>query len=334
MTVLNPVEDKRADERLGAYLTRAREARSMSVTDLAVETKLSEKNINLIEASEWKEFPIEAYLRGYLNSISNKLGLDPKRVLDWYAAECGSKYASLLSDFAEPKASKSTSIGESKSSNKIIPIVVVIVGLLIVVASHFLSDVSKASSVVEAAKAEPTPVAEPVEEPEMPEGAEAVAVDSLAADSTETDSAKTQAPVVEEKLSQAVVDEAVKKSDLPASATIFISSTSSKKDSAAVEAPKTKKTRIELIGSGEMRSWIGIKRHEEDNAFLREANIASAGTKMVFNAEDTVFVVIGEPRAISKMILNGKETEVPGMKFGRVTRFHVFGGKVISSGAH
>ncbi len=334
----NPIEDKRPDERLGAYLARAREAKSMSVADLATATRLSEKNVNLIEAGDWKAFPVQAYLRGYLNSISVKLGLDSKRVLDWYAAENGSKFASLLTDLSDGSQDKGSSSGgdENSSKGKVIVIILVVIGLALVVASKFFKEVTPAQPVQEAAPAavqEEEPAMEPAE---MPEGAEAVPADSLNTDSTATE-AKSQttpaanaapAPTKDQGISQAVVDEAVKKSELPASATIFLSSDSKNKDEAKA-APAGASTKLQLVASGEMRTWIGIKHHEDDAAFLKESNLSKAGTRMVYESADTLYVVVGEPRAISKFILNGKEVPLPGMKFGRVTRFRVFGGAVI-----
>ena len=79
----NPIEDKRPDERLGSYLTRAREAKGMTVEQLATVTKLTVKTITLIESGDWKAFPVEAYLRGYLNSICEKLGLESRRIVDY-----------------------------------------------------------------------------------------------------------------------------------------------------------------------------------------------------------------------------------------------------------
>ena len=142
MTVsTNPIEDKRPDERLGAYLTRAREASGMSVQDLASVTRLTAKNITLIENGDWKAFPVEAYLRCYLNSICGKLGLDTKRVLDWYGAECGTKFASLLSETpVRPTKVKPVTEEESKPKSKAVPIVIVVLGLAFVVGSHFLKD--------------------------------------------------------------------------------------------------------------------------------------------------------------------------------------------------
>jgi len=330
----NPIEDKRPDERLGAYLARAREAKSMTVADLATATRLSEKNISLIEAGDWKAFPVQAYLRGYLNSVSTKLGLDSKRVLDWYAAENGSKFASLLTDLSDgnPGKPSGSAEGEGGSKGKVIVIILVVIGLALVVASKFFKDVTPAQSAPEPVKTEVVEEEPAVETPtEMPEGAEAVPADSMNADTSAAqvapaDTAKA-APAKDQPISQAVVDEAIKKSDRPASATIFLSSDSKTEEAKA--APAGASSKLILVASGEMRTWIGIKHNEDDTSFLKESNLSKAGTRMVYESSDTLYVVVGEPRAISKFYLNGKDVPLPGMKFGRVTKFRVFGGKVI-----
>ena len=332
----NPIEDKRPDERLGAYLARAREAKSMTVADLATATRLSEKNISLIEAGDWKAFPVQAYLRGYLNSVSVKLGLDSKRVLDWYAAENGSKFASLLTDLSDGNSNKSSGSaeGEGGSKGKAIVIILVVIGLALVVASKFFKDATPAQSAPETVKTEAVEEEPAVETPtEMPEGAEAVPADSLNADTSATqavpaDTAANKAvPAKEQPISQAVVDEAIKKSDRPASATIFLSSDS--KAEGTKVAPASANTKLLFVASGELRTWIGIKHSEDDAAFLKESNLSKAGTRMAYESADTLYVVVGEPRAISKFYLNGRDVPLPGMKFGRVSKFRVFGGKVI-----
>ena len=332
----NPIEDKRPDERLGAYLARAREAKSMTVAELATATRLSEKNISLIEAGDWKAFPVQAYLRGYLNSISVKLSLDSKRVLDWYAAENGSKFASLLTDLSDDSQGKSSTEGDKSSKGKAIVIILVVIGLALVVASKFFKDVTPVQSAPEPAKTELVEEESATETPEMPEGAEVVPADSVNADSTAASPAENKAaeekaaPVAgkEQGISQAVVDSALKKnSDRPASATIFLSSDSKTSEKAA--APSGAVAKLLLVASGEMRTWVGIKHHEDDSAFLKEANLSKAGTRMAYESADTLYVVVGEPRAISKFYLNNKEVPLPGMKFGRVTKFRVFDGKVI-----
>ena len=299
----NPTEEKRPDEKLGQFIARVRESRRMTVEELADAIKLGVQYIKAIEADDWKVFPVAAYVRGYLRSISNKLNLD----------------------------------ADEKKKSYAVPVVILLLVLAFLVASHFLDLESIAlKQTQDSQPAEKTPAAqeESVGSQEIPDGAEAVPVDSLAAadstaakDSSAKDSSAKQSDAT---VSQAVVDEAVKKSDLPASATIFISSDSKKDEKAAdKDAPKTNKTNFVLIGSGESLSWVGLKRREDANEFLKEANISRAGVRMVYNTSDTLCVTIGDPTAIAKMLLNGVETPLPEMKFGRVTRFRVYGGKIV-----
>lgn len=325
----NPAE-KSPDEKLGAFIARVREERGMSVEELSAATKVSVAYIKSIEAGDWKAFPVAAYVRGYLHSISNKLNLDQQQVLKAYNAESGAPVQNDFEDVSGGQKLAPLKDGEIKKKSMAVPVVLVLLVLAFLVASHFLdleSLATKQSSEQQPAENVPAAVEDSMTQ-EIPDGAEAVPADSLVSDSAAKDSAADRF-AVNATVSQAVVDEAVKKSDLPASATIFISS-DSKKDSVAVEeAPKTKKTNFLLVGSGEALSWVGLKRREDSNSFLKEANISRAGVKMVYNTNDTLCVTIGEPKAIAKMYLNGVETPLPEMKFGRVTRFRVFGGRIV-----
>ena len=321
----NPIEDKRPDERLGSYLTRVREAKGMTIEELATVTKLTVKNITLIESGDWKAFPVEAYLRGYLNSICEKLGLESRRIVDYYLGEAGTKFSSLLSPIPEKPVKISPMTDEErKPRSKAVPIVIAVIGLAFVVGSHFLKEMGgdEQTAVAEKTNTEMNADAVPSDttQAEIPDGAEVVPPDSVQADSSAKDSVAKSKDVV----TQAIVDEAVKKSELPASATIFISSTSETEN-----AVVSTKTHFELIGSGTMVSWIGLKRHEDDGSFVKEANIAVKDARMIYDSDDTLYVVIGEPRAISKMKLNGKETKIPEMKYGRVAKFRVFAGEIV-----
>ena len=332
-----PAEEKRPDEKLGEFIARVREARGMSVEDLSATTKISVAYIKAIEAGDWKSFPVAAYVRGYLRSIGGKLNLNIQQVLAAFNVEIGAPAHNDFEDVSGGKKLAPLKEGEIKKKSMAVPVVLVLLVLAFLVASHFLDLESlalKQSS--EQQPAENTPAAvEDTMTQEIPDGAEAVPVDSVATDSAAVNSTAKDSSAnrfaVDATVSQAVVDEAVKKSDLPASATIFISS-DSKKDSAASEAanaPKTNKTNFLLVGSGEALSWVGLKRREDANSFLKEANISKAGVKMVYNTNDTLCVTIGEPKAIAKMYLNGVETPLPEMKFGRVTRFRVYGGVIV-----
>ena len=303
----------------------------MTIEQLSDEIKLGVSYVKAIEAGDWKVFPVAAYVRGYLRSIGHKLNMNVDQMLSAYNAECGGSSRPVFDAGSSEKIKLSPlKEGEIKKKSYAVPVVLVLLVLAFLVASHFLDLESLAlKQGAEQQPAEKLPVAvEDSMTQEIPEGAEAVPVDSLAADSTVKDSAK--AGDTNATVSQAVVDEAVKKSDLPASATIFISSDSKKEEKPADnEPPKTNKTNFVLIGSGEALSWVGLKRREDANAFLKEANISRAGVRMVYNTSDTLCVTIGDPTAIAKMLLNGVETPLPEMKFGRVTRFRVYGGKIV-----
>lgn len=306
------LEEKNPNERLGDFLARVRESQGLTIDDLSERTKISVKMLHFIESSDWKSLPVEAYVRSYLNSVSSKLGLDAKAVLKMYAEEVGSSYEIRE---AEPiKNIAPMTEDEKKPRSKAVPIAIVVILALLIVGLHFVNREKAASD----ASANPPAAVAAGESAEvnqdMPEGAEAVPVDS----------------VKNEKVTQAEVDKAVKKAEnLPASATIFISSTSKKDTTVTGPVSDNGRTRIELVGSGEMRSWVGIKRDEDDDDFVKEANIATVDNKLVYTASGTLYIVIGEPRAIGKMYLNGVETPVPVPKFGRVARFSVYDGRVL-----
>jgi cytoskeletal protein RodZ len=325
-----PAEEMRPEEKVGQYIARVRESRKMTVEELADSIKLGVSYIKAIEAGEWRTFPVAAYVRGYLRSISHVLNLNADQVLKAYNAESGAPVETDFNDVSAGRKLAPPKEGEIKKKSMAVPVVLVLLVLAFLVASHFLDLESLAQQSSEQQPAEKLPVAvEDSMTQEIPDGAEAVPADSMAADSVAKDSAKQAA--ANTTVSQAVVDSAIKKSDLPASATIFISS-DSKKDTAKAAvptSPKTSKTNFVLIGSGESLSWVGLKRREDADSFLKEANISRAGVRMVYNTNDTLCVTIGDPTAIAKMLLNGVETPLPEMKFGRVTRFRVYGGVIV-----
>lgn len=328
----NPAEEIRPEEKLGAFIARVRESRKMTVEQLADAIKLSISYVKAIEAGDWRSFPVAAYVRGYLRSISHILNLNADQVLKAYNAESGAPIETDFEDVSAGKKLAPLKEGEIKKKSMAVPVVLVLLVLAFLVASHFLDLESLAlKQANEQQPAEKLPVAvEDSMTQEIPDGAEAVPADSMAAADTAAKDSANQA-AANTTVSQAVVDSAIKKSDLPASATIFISS-DSKKDTAKAAVPttpKTSKTNFVLIGSGESLSWVGLKRREDSDSFLKEANISRAGVRMVYNTNDTLCVTIGDPTAIAKMLLNGVETPLPEMKFGRVTRFRVYGGVIV-----
>ena len=316
---------KNENESLSEFLTRARKAKGYTLEDMVRETRISLAYMKNIEAGAWDQFPVEAYLRGYLNSISRILEIDSKEVLSSFIKERGS------ADYVEQSVvEKETAVSsEREKKSFLMPIIVVVLGLAFFVLMNFVNQFEKTEEFVsnnplmKESSQTPQDSEESVESSTLiHDGAELVVLDSLVRDSLVKDSLSSDS--IQAVVGTTAVDTISKKKELPASATIFISSSSKEK----VQV-NTKNTSFVLIGSGVANSWVGLKRKESDTAFLKEANISREGGKLVYETSDTLYVIIGNPDAISKMTLNGKETALPKMKNGLVTRFRVFNGQII-----
>lgn len=66
---------------LGTMLTRAREARGLTIDDAERDTRISKRYLAALEAEEFEVIPAPVYARGFLRSYSQYLGLDPKDAL-------------------------------------------------------------------------------------------------------------------------------------------------------------------------------------------------------------------------------------------------------------
>ena len=136
------MEEKTPEESLGAYLKRVRENRGFSLEDFSKKTRVSLEHLREIEAGEWNKFPVEAYVRGYLNSISVVLRLDMPKILEYYSKESGSSYskefvapASFASE-TEPLAGGK--VGSNKAGTKVFIVVLLVLAAAIFVGMNFL----------------------------------------------------------------------------------------------------------------------------------------------------------------------------------------------------
>ena len=71
-------------EELGNYLTEARLSLNLSIAKIVEETHIMRKFIDAIENEQFNVFPGEAYLKGFLRTYSEFLGLDPNDVVKRY----------------------------------------------------------------------------------------------------------------------------------------------------------------------------------------------------------------------------------------------------------
>ncbi len=73
----------------GARLKRAREARELTLQEVADTLNLTAKTVSLLESEAWSALPRPAFTRGYLRTFARLVGEDPDRILDAYTAAVG-----------------------------------------------------------------------------------------------------------------------------------------------------------------------------------------------------------------------------------------------------
>lgn len=69
---------------VGDYLKKSREARSMSLSDIAEATKITKIYLEYLENNEFKKIPAKPYVKGYISSYAACLGVDPHEALKRY----------------------------------------------------------------------------------------------------------------------------------------------------------------------------------------------------------------------------------------------------------
>lgn len=318
--------DKLPEERLGDFLVRAREARGLSREELSEDTHVSKSYLEWMETGDWKKFPVDAYLRSYLNSVSVRLALDPKKVLEWYAKERG--MVSKENFVAPPMSNEQFAVSQEKGKSKARPIIVGVILVAILLALLYVMNLPKNDSTLPVEK-------EPSQEPIISEDtAETPAPILEGAESISLDSVLKEDSIAALKARQ-LVDSVAKEKELPASATLFLSSGSkASEDSLQQETKKEKvganstKTTIEFMASGNEETWIGIKKQAEGENFLRQGKLSLAGARFAYSGTDTLYVIIGNPVAIASMSLNGEKTSLPSGVSGRSLRFRVLGKEI------
>ena len=73
----------------GALLRRLREAKGISLDDLAASTRIARRYLEAIEADDFAALPAATFVRGYLRSVAKCLEVDPERLASGYMARMG-----------------------------------------------------------------------------------------------------------------------------------------------------------------------------------------------------------------------------------------------------
>jgi cytoskeleton protein RodZ len=69
---------------VGEFLRRERELRYISLDDVAERTKISRRYLEAIEAGQYDRLPGETFVRGFIRSYAQSVGLDPEETLLLY----------------------------------------------------------------------------------------------------------------------------------------------------------------------------------------------------------------------------------------------------------
>ena len=68
-------------ESLGEYLKRERELRQISLEEVAEGTKIAIYRLRAMEAGRWNELPAEVFVKGFIKSYAEFIGLVPEDVI-------------------------------------------------------------------------------------------------------------------------------------------------------------------------------------------------------------------------------------------------------------
>jgi cytoskeletal protein RodZ len=73
-------------ESVGQYLRQQREAKAMSIEEVARATRVPMSSVERLESDQFDELPGEVFVRGFMRSYARAVGLDPDEVLAHYTA--------------------------------------------------------------------------------------------------------------------------------------------------------------------------------------------------------------------------------------------------------
>jgi cytoskeletal protein RodZ len=89
-------DSQSALESLGGYLKRHREARTMSLAELARVTRIPSASLAAMEADRFDELPGEVFVRGFLRAFAQAVGVLPAEVLARYTSSRRVAYVTPL----------------------------------------------------------------------------------------------------------------------------------------------------------------------------------------------------------------------------------------------
>lgn len=123
---------------IGDSLRKEREAKNLSLTDIAQDIKIREKYLQALEDENYEIFPAEVYLTGFLSTYTKYLGLDVDTILRQYRQIRKEKEEKYLDKSKENLLKNNEREKRSFYQEKAIVILIVILGAIIFFLPFFL----------------------------------------------------------------------------------------------------------------------------------------------------------------------------------------------------
>ncbi len=283
----------------GAMLAAARKRQNKSIEEIADELNLSLTQIRTIELDQSEGLPEPTYVRGYIRSYANLLGLNAEEVLDHYLNKNWQKSANL-DDMPRGIGDGDSSETSLFSPARVIVFVVVLGLLLFFWLSGGLSGLFGGDDSDDQASTSNT-VQTPASNVST-SGANSSAGDIAASSVNQTPTVQVQAAGTEPGVAPtSSVDSSELSGDLSADASI---STAPVAANAAAPTIQTTETRVVLTFSE--TSWVDIRDEQQNRLAYKSYPV---GDTLEVAAEGVLSILVGNAKGVS-MTLNGEPYNV------------------------
>ncbi|WP_411955505.1 helix-turn-helix domain-containing protein [Alkalibacillus sp. S2W] len=115
---------------VGERLKEAREAKGLTIEQLAQETKIQKRYLSAIEEHDWSTLPGNFYIRAFVREYANAVGLNGEELLDEHANELPTVSEPTSQQYMTPSRSAGKSGKKNKQMFSMIPKLLVFILLI------------------------------------------------------------------------------------------------------------------------------------------------------------------------------------------------------------
>lgn len=174
-------------KKTGQLLKEKRETAKLSISEVALATKINPKILTAIEMGEEKNLPAKTFLKGFLRSYALYLKMDAEEVLRLYQEETGALTPVVPVRVEEAKSSPTAASGrrrmndENASGLRTAAVVVIVLLIGVIIGVRELIEKYQREKVLENAQIKVSPLEQPPAVPEVKPADTAVAAPSSGA---------------------------------------------------------------------------------------------------------------------------------------------------------